>query len=534
MARKMECMEGRRVLAFLIGLVASSCAMPATNRSAGELGDGGGGSDGVAGVAGGGGGGVGPCAVDCSLVDAPACLVSVCDAESGRCVVVPRQAGTPCEDGLFCTVSDACVGGVCVGGAENDCGMESVLCSVVACHESSASCSRSAALDGTPCIASDPCTASASCKAGACVGPPKNCHFAPVPDDCHVAACNPATGACEPRIGNEGGPCEKGGDPCATGKTCVSGSCQGGGPKDCTGAGDGCNAGQCDAATGACVAMPIGAGASCDEAADECNAGMCDASGVCQKIPTPGISCASVSDDCNAGVCDAAGACAAVPINEGGACEDGNACTKGEACSAGACVGGAAEGYVVYFSETFADAAAGWTLEGEWEIGPAKASGGNASSGAEDPATDRTATSDNGIAGVVIGGYPAEVVHPPQYLVSPPVDASGSGELWLSFHRWLNSDYAPYMTNTIDVFDGSAWVNVWTSGGPPAIKDNAWTLVTHDLSAYRNPALRVRFGFEVGNGGVFTVSGWNLDDVTIANAVCDMPDEPSVLDRPDR
>jgi len=520
-----EWMNWGRILAVSVSFVAAGCARQVSDA---ERGQGGGESDAQGSDdPGGSSPGAMDCPVDCSLIDTPPCLVSVCDAETKRCAVVPRPAGTTCEDGLFCTVGDSCQGGVCVGGGPNRCGIASATCSVVTCHEATASCDEGPALDGASCVSSDPCTVSATCKSGACVGTTKSCHFAPVPDDCHVAVCNPDTGGCEPVPGNEGAACEKGGDPCLTGKSCAAGICQGGGPKDCTGAADDCNTGVCDAATGACVGVPRDAGLSCSEVANECNTGMCDASGVCLRVPTPGVACASAKNDCNEGVCDAAGACVGAPVNEGGACEDGNACTLGETCSAGSCMGGKAEGYVVYLHETFADNTAGWTLEGEWQIGPAKASPGNASHGSEDPDTDRTSTADNGIAGVNIGGYAAESVHPPQYLVSPVIDTSGTGSLWLSFYRWLNSDYGPYMTNTVDVFDGTTWVSVWNSGGPPALKDAAWTLMTYDLTAHRNSALRVRFGFEVGNGGVFTVSGWNLDDVTIANAVCEVADPPA-------
>jgi hypothetical protein len=105
--------------------------------------------------------------------------------------------------------------------------------------------------------------------------------------------------------------------------------------------------------------------------------------------------------------------------------------------------------------------------------------------------------------------------------VSPAVDTSGAEAVWLSFHRYLNSDYAPYMTNTIDVFDGNAWVNVWTSGGARSVQDAAWTLVTHDLTQYKNAALRVRFGFEIGGNGAFRVAGWSVDDVVLSNKICD-------------
>jgi hypothetical protein len=122
---------------------------------------------------------------------------------------------------------------------------------------------------------------------------------------------------------------------------------------------------------------------------------------------------------------------------------------------------------------------------------------------------------------VVIGGYAAETLHAPYYLESPIIDTSAApGPVYLEFWRFLNSDYTRFMNNTIDVFNGVTWVNVWTSGPPPGIEDAAWTKVSHDLTAHKNAGMKIRFGFEIGDLGVFTVSSWNVDDVVIANAVC--------------
>ena len=64
------------------------------------------------------------------------------------------------------------------------------------------------------------------------------------------------------------------------------------------------------------------------------------------------------------------------------------------------------------------------------------------------------------------------------------------------------------------------WVNVWSSGGSPGVQDAVWTHVSYDLTTYKSAAMQIRFGFEIGSSGVFTVSSWNVDDVTVANAVC--------------
>ena len=76
------------------------------------------------------------------------------------------------------------------------------------------------------------------------------------------------------------------------------------------------------------------------------------------------------------------------------------------------------------------------------------------------------------------------------------------------------------MQNNVQVFDGTNWVTVWQSGPSPGIQDNQWTQLTYDISAYANANLRVRFGYRIGNAGVYTVSSWNLDDVTVTKVTC--------------
>jgi hypothetical protein len=63
-------------------------------------------------------------------------------------------------------------------------------------------------------------------------------------------------------------------------------------------------------------------------------------------------------------------------------------------------------------------------------------------------------------------------------------------------------------------------VKIWESGSFPAVQDAAWTHVSYDITPHKNAAMRVRFGFDIQSGGVFTVSSWNIDDVVVANSVC--------------
>jgi len=174
----------------------------------------------------------------------------------------------------------------------------------------------------------------------------------------------------------------------------------------------------------------------------------------------------------------------------------------------------------VLLTEDFSDNSLGWTLGVEWEIGPAIGSVSPGACGQGDPAMDHTDTADNGIAGVVIGGNAATDIHPFYDIVSPPIDATGYGGLELTLWRWLNSDYDPYMHNRIEVWDGAVWQSVFATRGSPGIEDSEWTPVVYNISAYANPALQIRIGFDIDSGGVFTCSGWNVDDIQLLGYDC--------------
>ena len=86
-----------------------------------------------------------------------------------------REDGVFCDDGLYCTVDDACLTGQCVSETERDCG-EAVTepqCQAPRCNEDDDSCYAEAANEGESCDDGDPCTMASTCNGeGECVGVP--------------------------------------------------------------------------------------------------------------------------------------------------------------------------------------------------------------------------------------------------------------------------------------------------------------------------------------------------------------------------
>jgi hypothetical protein len=137
-----------------------------------------------------------------------------------------------------------------------------------------------------------------------------------------------------------------------------------------------------------------------------------------------------------------------------------------------------------------------------------------------DPGFDDTA--DGMIAGADIGGeVDVSSAHGPYYLTSPVVDTSSSGSVYLTFYRWLNSDYQPFMADTVEVSGdgGATWTVVWQNPQSIPITDDAWTFQSIDVTAYKGAATQVRWGFAVGDFA-YPYSGWNIDDVKLQNAPC--------------
>ncbi|MDI1482933.1 MopE-related protein [Polyangium sp. y55x31] len=255
------------------------------------------------------------------------------------------------------------------------------------------------------------------------------------------------------------------------------------------------------------TACQTGQSAGCSAGTRKCTNGAI----VCEPnaSSTP-EQCNGIDDNCN-GVVDEG--------NPGGgvAC----ACAGTTACSGGQLICTSAT--PIYLYEDFANAP-GWTLGPEWEINTAiGGSCTNLSGTHNDPTNDTSSSSDNKIAGVVIGGCSTSsqsaTTHGYYYLTSPAFNTSEAPGVILQFQRWLNSDVSPYMNNVIEVFNGTAWVQVWQSGST-ASTASSWTKVSYDLSAYKNANMRIRWGFNIASSGIYPYASWNIDDVVVASTLC--------------
>lgn len=230
-----------------------------------------------------------------------------CDA--GRCSVVPKDAGAPCNDFNACTQFDTCLDASCVPGnnicdcqEDGDCAAfdDDNLCNGRLTCDTTAlpySCALNQATVVT-CDTSDDTT-------------------------CRQTTCDPTTGHCVQDIVNVGDPCNDD-DPCTSATVCdEDGQCVGEQVCQCQ------NDADC---------LPF-------NPADKCEAVLfCDQSAqpfVCKQDPTTRVTCAPHVDPCRFEECQpSTGTCLVVNANDGTLCDDHNACTVGDACQAGLCVSG--------------------------------------------------------------------------------------------------------------------------------------------------------------------------------------------------
>jgi hypothetical protein len=271
-------------------------------------------------------------------------------------------------------------------------------------------------------------------------------------------------------------------------------------PEKCNGLDDDCDESVDEGDPEGGMACSSGQSGVCGVGTYHCKNGqlVCEANSTAQPEQ-----CNGLDDDCN-GIVDNG------DPGGGGACGCGGTleCTGGKLVC-----GGQPQ---IFLDEDFTDAP-GWALGTEWEIKAAPMA-----TTCNDPTTDTSASTDNKLAGVGLGGCSTsamnKTLHTHYYLTTPAFNAAGAAGVILQFRRWLNTDTKPYMNSVIEVFNGTAWVQVWESA--VTISDTSWQKVSYDISAHANANMRVRWGFNVSNTGVVPVGSWNIDDVVISASAC--------------
>ncbi|MBX7081387.1 MAG: hypothetical protein K1X88_19455 [Nannocystaceae bacterium] len=246
--------------------------------------------------------------------------------------------GSACNDGSFCTATDTCTNGVC-GGTGNPCaaliGDNDSDCSEN-CNEAADNCTSndpngSACNDGLFCTVTDTCTG------GVCggTGNPCTANVGDNDSDCSES-CNEATNNCTTNDPN-GSSCNDGLF-CTATDTCTGGVCGGTGNPCTANVGDNdsdCSE-SCNEATNNCTTNDPN-GSSCNDglfctATDTCTGGVCGGTG----NPCPGP---DNDNNCGESCNETTNNCTASDPN-GSACADGLFCTHNDTCSNGTCVGG--------------------------------------------------------------------------------------------------------------------------------------------------------------------------------------------------
>ncbi len=205
------------------------------------------------------------CLVDGDCDDGNPCTNNTCTA--GVCQSVNNTDG--CDDGLFCTATDTCSGGVCVGSGA-PCNPGNPFC-----HEASDSCKE--CLNGAHCddgnvCTTDICDASFQCSNGSNSDPCDDGLFCNGVDTCSGGVCSIHAG-----------------DPCSGGPECA----------------DNCDEGANTCHRPAGTACGIGSDTDCTDP-DTCDGvGTCDSNDVpdgtaCNDCPLGPPDC----DVCSAGVCE--------------------------------------------------------------------------------------------------------------------------------------------------------------------------------------------------------------------------------------
>jgi hypothetical protein len=255
-------------------------------------------------------------AADC--VDGNVCTNDLCDA-SGACTY--QNNTVVCNDNLFCTATDRCTGGACVGTGDR--------CPGERCNELTDACVQ--CLTDTDCFDGNPCTDEV-CNNGVCqitnnTNPCNDALFCTANDVCSGGACVGSVDPCSaPLLCSESlNACVEclTASHCNDNNPCTTDQCIGG---ICTNTN---NTSVCDDGL-FCTATDRCSGGSCVGTGNPCSGGT-----TCDEANSRCVTC-FVDAECNDGIactvdtCSAQGACLFSPSNN--FCSDGLFCNGQELC----------------------------------------------------------------------------------------------------------------------------------------------------------------------------------------------------------
>jgi hypothetical protein len=177
------------------------------------------------------------------------------------------------------------------------------------------------------------------------------------------------------------------------------------------------------------------------------------------------------------------------------------------------------------------DTSPGWTMNGQWAFGQPTGQGGT-SFGNADPTGGATG---NNVYGINLNGDYSTAQGPPQHLTTMAIDCSDLYDCELHFKRWLNSDYQPFVTQTLSIStDGTSWSELWDNG-TSEVSDNTWMDEAFDIASHADgeATVYVRWSHQVTSSGAWAYSGWNIDDVEIWGIPLNVDDCPADLNGDD-
>jgi predicted outer membrane repeat protein len=155
----------------------------------------------------------------------------------------------------------------------------------------------------------------------------------------------------------------------------------------------------------------------------------------------------------------------------------------------------------------------GWPVEGDWAFGTPQGAGGANGN----PDTNVGYTGVN-VYGVNLAGDYRVMVGGPYYLTAGPFDCTERQAVSVRFARWLNSDFYPFVGNTLEVSnDGQTWSVVWQAQEGENLADSEWQILEYDISAVADGqgSVYLRWGYEIISDRAYPYSGWNIDDIEL-------------------